>query len=104
MAIRVPGAFYTAPSLGEEVPSMNDKDELLSTLRDLLRDVLDKRFEGVAYAKLSRANGYADGYMAALLDAGLFDRDALLHVVCDERKRFVARGSSASEESEEAAA
>jgi hypothetical protein len=70
-----------------------NQEKLLNTLRGLLHDVLEKRFEGGAYAKLARANGYADGYMAALLDSGLCDKDTLVEVVCDERKQFVARGN-----------
>ncbi len=66
-----------------------NNDELMNTLRDLLRDVLKARFDGAAYAKLARAHGYADGYMRALLDAGLVDRDELLALVGDERRRFV---------------
>jgi hypothetical protein len=67
------------------------KEQLISVLRRLLRDVVRARFEGGAYAKLSRAHGYADGYMAALLDAGLIERDALLRVIGEERcKQFVA--------------
>ncbi|MEM9069000.1 MAG: hypothetical protein AAGE52_10870 [Myxococcota bacterium] len=66
-----------------------NNDELMDTLRDLLRDVLRARFEGAAYAKLARAHGYADGYMRALLDAGLVDRDHLLSLVGEERRRFV---------------
>ena len=67
------------------------KEHLMHVLRTLLRDVVRARFEGGAYAKLSRAHGYADGYMAALLDAGLVDRESLLRVVGEERcKQFVA--------------
>lgn len=67
-----------------------NQTELLDTLRGLLRDVLKARFEGAAYAKLARAHGYADGYMRALLDAELVDRDGLLKLVGDERERFIA--------------
>jgi hypothetical protein len=64
------------------------KEDLMNRLRTLLRDVVKARFEGGAYAKLSRAHGYADGYMAALLDAGLTDKAALLRVVSEERLRI----------------
>jgi hypothetical protein len=64
------------------------KDELIDVLRRLLRDAVRARFEGGAYAKLSRAHCYADGYMAALLDAGLLERDAVLRVVSEERTRI----------------
>jgi hypothetical protein len=48
-------------------------DELKDTLRGMLRDMLQARFEGGRYADLARAHGYADGYMRALLDTGLVD-------------------------------
>ena len=32
-----------------------NNDELMNTLRDLLREVLKARFDGAAYAKLARA-------------------------------------------------
>lgn len=65
------------------------KDELTRTLRGLLRDVMTARFEGGAYGKLARANGYADGYMRALLDAGIVDQRELLTLVGNERQRFL---------------
>jgi len=66
-----------------------EHEDLMETLRALLRDVLRARFDGAAYAKLARAHGYADGYMRALLDAGLVDQKALLQLVGAERRRFV---------------
>lgn len=70
------------------------KDTLLRTLRGLLRDVMKARFEGGSYAKLARANGYADGYMRALLDAGLVDQREMLAFVGAERQRFVDEAPS----------
>ncbi len=66
------------------------KEDLIEVLRRLLSNVVQARFEGGAYAKLSRAHGYADGYMAALLDAGVVEQDALLRVVREERHRLAA--------------
>lgn len=66
------------------------KEQLLETVRDLLRDAMRARFEGAAYARLSRVHGYTDGYMAALLDAGLIEQRALLSVVHEERSRLAA--------------
>jgi hypothetical protein len=65
------------------------KDELKDALRRLLRDVLEARFKGGNYGKLARAHGYADGYMRAMLDAGIVERGELLKLVCTERQRFV---------------
>lgn len=80
------------------------KGELLDRVRELVADVTRARFEGTAYAKLMRAHGYADGYMRALLDAGLVDRDALLRAVGDARRGVVegeldATGSGVSSRS-----
>jgi len=73
-----------------------ERDRLLDELRGLLKDVLQARFDGAAYSKLSRVHGYADGYMRALMDSGLVDKDTLIEVVCEERRRFVERESVVS--------
>lgn len=62
------------------------KEELLSRVCELIRQVTVARFEGTAYAKLARAHGYADGYMRALMDAELVDRDELLRLVGQARQ------------------
>ena len=69
-------------------------DELKNVLRGLLREVLEARFQGGAYAKLARSHGYADGYMRALLDAGLIEKRELLQLVSAERQRFVDEAPS----------
>jgi len=61
------------------------KIEMLENLRGMLRDVLRLRTEGVAYAKLSRAHGYLDGYMRVLLETGLFSQKELLALISEER-------------------
>lgn len=66
------------------------KSELLAHVRSLVADVTRARFEGGAYAKMMRAHGYADGYMRALLDAGLVDRAELLRTVGNGRSETVA--------------
>jgi len=66
------------------------KDELMGVLGGLLKDVLKARFAGTERAKLARAHGYADGYMRALLDAGLVDKSTLLHVVGESNTAFLA--------------
>jgi hypothetical protein len=65
------------------------KQQLLARIAELVRQVTIARFEGGAYAKLARAHGYADGYMRALMDAGLVERDALLGVVGQARQDVV---------------
>ncbi|MBZ0119623.1 MAG: hypothetical protein K8H88_21710 [Sandaracinaceae bacterium] len=66
------------------------KDELLSRVAELVGQVTAARFEGAQYSKLARAHGYADGYMRALLDAGLVDRDELLRLVGQARTAVIA--------------
>ena len=61
-------------------------DELKDTLRGMLRDMLQARFEG---------GRYADGYMRALLDTGLVDQAELLQLVSRERRRFVDEAPAA---------
>jgi hypothetical protein len=64
------------------------KVEMLENLRGMLRDVLRLRTEGVAYAKLSRAHGYLDGYMRVLLETGLFSPKELLALISEERQLY----------------
>jgi hypothetical protein len=61
------------------------KSEMLQNLRMLLREAFHLRNQGAAYAKISRAQGYADGYMRMLLDARLVDQRELLHLIGEER-------------------
>ncbi len=64
-------------------------NELKGTVRDLVRKTIETRFSGANYATLAQARGYADGYMRALLDAGLIDQKQLLDLVNAERRRYV---------------
>ncbi|HTM43501.1 MAG TPA: hypothetical protein VL137_01025 [Polyangiaceae bacterium] len=63
------------------------KTEVLAELREMLSDVFRLRQSGIAYAKLQRAHGYADGYMKVLLDAGVVTKSELLALVSAERER-----------------
>jgi len=62
------------------------KAEMLAQLRTLLTDVFRLRTQGGAYAKLARSQGYADGYMRSILDAGLASEQELLTFVSDVRR------------------
>ena len=64
-----------------------NKSELLDTLRVILRDMIQLRRDGVAYPRLARAHGYADGYMRALLESGVCDQSELLALVAEVRER-----------------
>ncbi len=68
--------------------------ELKDTLRGLVRKTIETRFSGANYATLAQARGYADGYMRALLDAGLIDQKEMLALVNDERRQYVDRANS----------
>jgi len=67
---------------------------MLETLRELLRVVFRLREEGTWQTKKARALGYADGYMQALIDAGLAEERALLGLVAEERARVSGPGSA----------
>lgn len=67
--------------------------ELKAIIRRLVRKTIETRFSGAKYADLAQARGYADGYMRALLDAGLIDQSQLLDLVGEERRRFVDEAS-----------
>ena len=64
-------------------------DELKGTLRGLVRKTIETRFSGANYATLAQSRGYADGYMRALLDAGLIEQKELLALVNEERRLYV---------------
>ncbi len=62
------------------------KDELLSELRGMLRDVFAAQAAGQVHARVARAHGYVDGFMRALLDAGVAGKQELLELVAAERQ------------------
>lgn len=69
------------------------KAELLDTLRTLLREALTLRHEGAAHPKVTRTSALVDGYMRALLDAGLATQAELLTLVSEERTRVSGPGT-----------
>ena len=71
-------------------------EELLNTLKGLLAEVLDARFTGGQRSELARVHGYADGYMRALLDAGLVDQKSLLRVVSEQRQQYLGEAPAYS--------
>ena len=66
---------------------MRTKSDVLATLREMLKDVFSAKAAGETYARLSRAHGYVDGYMRALLEVGYVTRQELLEVVAAEREK-----------------
>lgn len=69
------------------------KVPLHQTLRALLRDIFRQRRQGASNARFARALGYADGYMQALIDAGVAEERELLDIVAEERQREEGPGS-----------
>lgn len=62
-------------------------DEAIVRLRKLLRDLFSARYQGVDGVRASRAQGYVDGYMAALLASGTISQRQMLAIVAEERSR-----------------
>ncbi|MDI7269709.1 MAG: hypothetical protein QME96_17105 [Myxococcota bacterium] len=64
-----------------------DMDRLVGTLREKLHEAFMARYHGAAYARIARAVGYADGYMQAILDAGLATQKEMIALVVSERQK-----------------
>jgi hypothetical protein len=64
------------------------KDELLSELRGMVRDLFAAQASGQVQARVARAHGYVDGFMRALLDTGACGKLELLELVAVERERL----------------
>jgi len=64
------------------------KDELLTELRGMLRDVFAAQAAGQVQARVARAHGYVDGFMRALLDSGVAGKQELLALVASEREQI----------------
>ncbi|MFO0647661.1 MAG: hypothetical protein U0326_15575 [Polyangiales bacterium] len=67
--------------------SPNSRDHVLDELRRMLHDLFVATEQGVAQPRLARAHGYADGYMKAMLQAGIVNQRELLSIVAEERGR-----------------
>jgi hypothetical protein len=61
------------------------KADLIAELQGLLHDVFVARIKGESHPRLSRAQGYVDGYMRVLLETQLADKKELLAIVAEER-------------------
>jgi len=64
---------------------MRTPADMLNELKVMLYDALLAKTRGVAYPRLARAHGYVDGYMKALLDAGIATNQQLLSLVAEAR-------------------
>lgn len=64
-----------------------DNEKLVATLREKLHEAFMARYHGSAYVRIARAVGYADGYMQAMVDAGITTERDLMALVVSERQR-----------------
>jgi hypothetical protein len=64
---------------------MRTKADMLNELKVMLYDALLAKTRGVTYPRLARAHGYVDGYMKALIDAGIATNQELLSLVSEAR-------------------
>ena len=66
--------------------SAKSKDEMLTELRGMLRDVFAAQAAGQVQSRVARAHGYVDGFMRAMLDSGMAGKRELLELVAAERE------------------
>lgn len=66
---------------------MRSKADLIAELQRHLHDVFVARQQGATQPRLSRAQGFVDGYMRALLESGQASKAELLALVASERAR-----------------
>ena len=69
------------------------RNELLSNLAAMLRDLFAQHQEGVDGIKINRAHGYVDGYMRVLVDGNFATKQELLRMVYEARANAVPSGS-----------
>jgi hypothetical protein len=83
---------------------MRTKAEMLSAVEGMLKEAFLAKAEGASQPRLARAYGYADGYLKALLDAGLASQKELLELVGHVRAAISGPPTAATEPSAEVAA
>lgn len=83
---------------------MRTKAEMLSAVEGMLKEAFLAKAEGASQPRLARAYGYADGYLKALLDAGLATQKELLVIVADVRTAISGPATEARSPSAEVAA
>jgi len=68
------------------MPSAKSQAELHAVLKGLLRDSMRLHADGAPGARLGQADGYVDGFIRALVEAGLSDHATILGVIRDTRR------------------
>jgi hypothetical protein len=64
-----------------------DRNRVIAELRSLLHSLFSTKAQGALQARLSKDQGYADGYMEGLLRAGIVTQRELLSIISEERGR-----------------
>jgi hypothetical protein len=68
--------------------SSKTQSELHDVLRSLLRDSMRLHADGAMGPRLAKADGYVDGFIRALVEAGLSDHKVILAIVRDVRREL----------------
>lgn len=71
--------------------------ELHDVLRSLLRDSMRLHAAGAAGSHLGKADGYVDGFIRALVEAGLSDHGRILAIVREVRREVSGPATRAVE-------
>ena len=79
------------------MPGATVRREMLQTLEQLLSEVLELCSEGASRNAMGRAQGMLDGYMRAMMDAGIADQHELLLLVAKLRAEFCGPATNSSE-------
>lgn len=72
-------------------------EDMIVKLKQLLKESIAARYRGDMHATKVRLSARADGYMEALLDAGLIGRDELLELVAEARREDAQAAQSSVE-------
>jgi hypothetical protein len=84
--------------------NMRTKTEMLTSVEGMLKEAFLAKAEGASQPRLARAYGYADGYLKAMLDAGLASQKELLELVGHVRAAISGPSTQTTEASAEVAA
>jgi hypothetical protein len=79
------------------MPSAKSQSELHAVLKGLLRDSMRLHAEGATGSRLGQADGYVDGFIRGLVEAGLSDHATILSVIRDTRREFAGPATRALE-------
>lgn len=77
--------------------SAKSQAELHDVLKQLLRESMRLHAEGAPGSRLGQADGYVDGFIRALVEAGVSDHATILSVIRDARREFAGPATRAVE-------